>query len=89
VPVALVDLARKPIAPGELRRFAQRFGARSLIDVDSARYRELGLAYLAMDDDEAFERLLADPRLLLLPLVRAGERLSVGVDERSWRSWVG
>lgn len=83
-----MDLARKPVAPGELRRFAQRFGASSLIDRDSPRYRELGLAYLSIDEEQALEKALADQRLLRLPLVRSGERLSVGVDETAWRGWL-
>jgi arsenate reductase-like glutaredoxin family protein len=88
VAVTFVDLARKPIAPGELRRFAQRFGASQLIDKDSGRYRDLGFAYLSMAEDEAFEKALADQRLLKLPLARAGDRLSVGVDENAWREWL-
>jgi arsenate reductase-like glutaredoxin family protein len=88
VAVTFVDLARKPIAPGELRRFAQRFGASELIDKDSGRYRDLGFAYLSMAEDEAFEKALADQRLLKLPLARAGDRLSVGVDENAWREWL-
>ncbi len=83
-----MDLARKPLAVGELRRFAQRFGANALFDTESARYRELGLAYLSMDDDGAFERLIADQRLLRLPLIRGGDKLSVGVDEAAWRDWL-
>jgi arsenate reductase-like glutaredoxin family protein len=59
-----------------------------LIDHESPRYRELGLAYLSMSADEAFERVLADQRLLRLPLARAGDLLSVGVDEAAWRTWV-
>ena len=78
VPVTFVDLARKPIAIAELRRFADRFGALKLIDTESARYRDLGLGYISMDDDDAFDRLLRDQRLLRLPLVRAGDELSVG-----------
>jgi arsenate reductase-like glutaredoxin family protein len=89
VPVAFVDLARKSMAAGELRRFAQRFGASALIEKESSRYRELGLAYLSLDDDEAFDKALADQRLLRLPLARAGDRLSVGVDEAAWREWLG
>jgi len=89
VPVTFVDVARKPMATGELRRFAQRFGGSSLIDRDSVRFRELGLGYLSMADDEAFEKALADQRLLRLPLARAGGRLSVGVDETAWREWLG
>jgi arsenate reductase-like glutaredoxin family protein len=88
VAVTFVDLARKPIAPGELRRFAQRFGASELIDKDSGRYRDLGFAYLSMAEDEAFEKALADQRLLKLPLARAGDRLSLGVDENAWREWL-
>jgi arsenate reductase-like glutaredoxin family protein len=88
VPVTFVDLARKPIAGAELRRFAQRLGGSTLIDRESQRYRDLGLAFLAMTEDEAFEKALADQRLLKLPLVRAGDLLSVGVDERTWRSWL-
>jgi arsenate reductase-like glutaredoxin family protein len=41
-----------------------------------------------MTEAEAFEKVLADPRLLRLPLVRAGSRLSVGLDEDSWGSWL-
>ena len=77
------------MATAELRRFAQRFGASALIDRDSPRYRELGLAYLSMSDDEAFEKALVDQRLLRLPLARSGDRLSVGLDETAWRDWLG
>jgi arsenate reductase-like glutaredoxin family protein len=85
--VSFVDVARRPPAPGELRRFSERFGAAKLLDETSRAYRDAGLAYLRMDDDEAFERLLADPRLLRLPLARFGSRLSVGLDEAAWRAW--
>jgi arsenate reductase-like glutaredoxin family protein len=40
---------------------------------------------MRLDDGEAFERLLADPTLLRLPLVRAGRELVVGADERGWK----
>jgi len=41
-----------------------------------------------MDEEAAFERLLGDDRLLLLPLVRAGTQVAVGVDEKAWRALV-
>ena len=86
VQVAFVDIARKPLAVTELRRFAQKFGAKALIDSESPRYSEKGMAYLVIDDAEAFDRLLADQRLLRLPLVRSGAQLAVGVDEDAWRT---
>ena len=83
-----VDLSRKPIARGELQRFVQRFGARSLVDESSKAYREGGLAYLRLDEGELVERLLADGSLLRLPLVRFGSQVAVGRDEGTWKAWL-
>jgi arsenate reductase-like glutaredoxin family protein len=41
-----------------------------------------------MSADAAFEKLLRDQRLIRLPLVRAGNRLSVGLSEDEWRAWL-
>jgi len=75
-------------APAELRRFAARFGSEALLDRESRAYRDAGLMYLRMDAGEILERLLRDPRLLRLPLARAGDRLSVGPDEAAWTDWL-
>jgi arsenate reductase-like glutaredoxin family protein len=40
-----------------------------------------------MDDAEVVERLLADQRLLRLPLVRFGNELAAGRDEGAWKGW--
>lgn len=86
--MSFVDLARRPLAPAELRRFTQRFGAQALIDPESRAYRTAGLGYLRMDEAEITERLLADPGMLRLPLVRNGTLLAAGADEATWRSWL-
>ena len=83
-----MDVSKRPPAPGELRRVTERFGPAALLDPDSRAYRAAGLAYLRMDDAEIVERLLADPSLLRLPLVRHGSRVSVGEDEDAWRDWL-
>jgi arsenate reductase-like glutaredoxin family protein len=41
-----------------------------------------------MDDSEIVERLLADARLIRLPLVRFGAEVSVGRDEATWKRWL-
>jgi arsenate reductase len=87
VAIHLVDITRKPIARGELRRFVDRFGARALIDDASKAYRDGGLAYLRMDDAEVVERVLANQSLLRLPLVRFGNESTVGHDETRWKGW--
>ena len=40
---------------------------------------------MRFDDDELFERLVADQRLIKLPLVRSGNSVSVGVAEKAWK----
>ena len=87
--IHLVDLRRRPIAPGELRRFTERLGAAALLDPDSRAYREAGLGYLTLDDAGIVERLLRDPRLLRLPLVRHGNDVTAGPAETTWKSWLG
>ena len=61
-----------------------RFTAAALLDPESRAYRDGGLAYLRMSDAEVAQRIAADIRLVRLPLVRAGHRLSVGMDTEAW-----
>jgi arsenate reductase len=88
VAVSFVDLRKRAIAPGELRRFVERLGARTLLDETSRAYRDGGLGYLRMDDGQVVERLMADPRLLRLPLVRNGNDVSAGPAESTWKEWL-
>lgn len=86
--VSFVDLRKRPIAPGELRRFADRLGARALLDETSRPYRDAGLGYLSLDDAGIVARLLADQRLLRLPLIRHGNEVTVGRAEPTWAEWI-
>lgn len=85
IEVHLVDLAKRPMAAGELRRFVERLGAAALADSEGKVWRDAGLGYLRMDAAELAERLLADQRLLRLPLVRAGSLVAAGKDEAAWQ----
>ena len=86
IPISFVDLARRPMARGELRRFADRLGADALLDRDGRPYRDAGLGYLTMTPDEIVDRLLAEQALLRLPLVRIGAGVAVGRDEAAWKA---
>lgn len=88
VPIQFSDLRKRAIAPGELRRFVERLGAPACADTAGRAWREAGLGYLRMTDEELTERLLADPRLLRLPLVRRGNELTAGPAEATWRGWL-
>ena len=88
IAIHFVDLRRRSIAPGELRRFVERLGAAALADTEGQAWRDAGLGYLRMDDAELAERLLATARLLRLPLVRFGNDVTVGRDEATWKRWL-
>jgi arsenate reductase-like glutaredoxin family protein len=84
-----VDFAVRGPSLGELRRFAQKFGAPALVDRTAARFVELGLRAAELGDDRWLDTLVAEPLLIRMPLVRFGNQLSVGPDEGAWRSWLG
>jgi arsenate reductase-like glutaredoxin family protein len=83
-----VDLMERAAAPGELQRFVQKFGLTRLIDKTSRRYQELGLAHARLSDEAWIGRLVDEPLLLCMPLVRNGKLLSVGLAEEDWKSWM-
>ena len=88
IAVHSVDLRKRPIAAGELQRFVQKFGARALLDEDGKAYRDKGLAHMRLDDAEIVQRLLADARLIRLPLVRHGNECTAGPAEATWAAWL-
>lgn len=88
IDIHFVDIARKPMAAGELRRFVEHLGVRALVDESSKAWRDAGLGYLRMTDAELSDRLLADQRLLKLPLVRVDKGFAAGLDPAAWKSLV-
>ena len=83
-----VDFQERGPALGELRRFADRFGATQLVDRESRRFLDLGLQRSMYSDDWRLHRLTEEPSMLRQPLVRFGHKVSVGLDENSWREWL-
>jgi arsenate reductase-like glutaredoxin family protein len=86
VAVQFIDLKKKPMAPGEIKRFVDRFGLPQLLDTEGAAYLDAGLKYLKSSEAELLQRIEQHPTLLKLPLVRSANLLSVGNDESSWKA---
>jgi arsenate reductase (glutaredoxin) len=85
-----VDLVEHSLSEGELQRFIQRFGVESLIDRDGKRYEELGLRQSQVSAGRWVDRLLSEPMLLRMPLVRRlGQPpdYTVGLAEETWQKW--
>lgn len=84
-----MDLQQRAASVGELRRFVQKFGIAGVLDRQSKRFTELGLASASYTDERWLQKLADDPLLLKQPLVRNGNLLTVGDAESTWKEWVG
>ncbi|HEU5174462.1 MAG TPA: ArsC/Spx/MgsR family protein [Gemmatimonadaceae bacterium] len=85
-----VDFDERTVALGELKRFVQKFGLDALLDRDGKVYAEAGLRYASYTEQRMFEKVMDEPRLLRMPLVRqiAGSGLTVGLAESEWKDWI-
>ncbi len=87
IKVHFVDLKVRGASKGELTRFAHKFGAEALVDRESKRFRNLGLASAYHSEKKWLEILAEEPMILRQPLVRCKNRLTLGVDEEEWKGW--
>lgn len=87
MPVHFVDLQKRAASPGELRRFAQKFGVDALVDRGGKRFEAKGLKAAHLSDERWLERLADDPLLLRTPLVRYGKHLTIGHAPEEWGGW--
>src|SRR2546430_14623917 len=83
-----VDLNERAAPPGELRRFAQKFGVRALSARAARRFAERGLGSALLSEERLLDKLAVEPLLLRMPLVRHQQQLSVGPAAETWRAWV-
>lgn len=86
IAIQMVDLKKKAMAAGEIKRFVDRFGWDGLLDTEGKAYAEGGLKYLKLSEGELIARIEREPSLLRLPLVRGGKLVSIGQDEESWKA---
>lgn len=86
VDIHFVDLKKKAMSPGEIKRFADRFGLDALLDTEGKAYVDGGLKYLKLTDSDLLRRIESEPGLLRVPLVRRANRLSIGQDDAAWKA---
>ena len=85
IEIHYVDLKKKPMSPGEIKRFSDKFGMTALLDPEGKAYVDSGLKYMKLSPGELLTKIENEPGLLRLPLVRSGNRLAVGQDEDGWK----
>ncbi len=86
IKIHFVDLNERPIAPGELRRFLEKFGWDAVLDRAGKQFIAAGLEYLKLSEEGWLQRVQDEPRLLRLPLVRVGKVVAIGRDEVLWKT---
>jgi arsenate reductase len=86
IAIHYVDLKQKPMSPGEIRRFIDRFKLTGIVDSEGKAWTDAGLKYMKMADSELLAKIEREPGLLRLPLIRCANRLSVGHDETAWKT---
>jgi len=89
IDIHYVDLKKKPMSPGEIKRFVDRFGLSALLDLEGKAYVDAGMKYLRQSDTELLGKIEREPGLLRLPLIRCANKLSIGHDEEAWKGMIG
>lgn len=79
------DLAEKGLSKGELDNICRVFDCKELIDKDSKQYKKRGLEFMVFNLEE---ELLADSQLLKTPIVRNGNKATIGAEEKIWSEWI-
>jgi len=89
VQIHMVDLKIKPMSPGEIKRFIDRFGLAAILDKEGKAWEDAGLKYMKVSAAEMLQRIEKTPALLRLPFVRGSNKLAIGQDEEGWKAMLG
>lgn len=88
IKVQVINIKEKPMSKGELSSVVNALGDLEKI-IDPKAKDKNALALIKYSPDETkFEKLLDNQQLLKLPIVRNKQRATVGVDEKTWTSWI-
>ena len=87
IPYQLMDLKKHRLGKKELEVFAAAVGVKALVDRSGKKALERPVAHMS-DESLILDALLDDPAALKCPIVRNGNRVTVGADEAAWRRWV-
>ncbi len=86
VPAQMVDLARVKLGRREIETFRRSVGLSALVDREGTAWKECP-ARFAAGEDAVLDALAEDPRRLKLPIVRDGQRATVGYCPEVWETW--
>ena len=85
IPFQFINLAERGLSKGELKSVVAAIGIDDLIDREGREYARLNLQYLTHSVEE---ELLKNPLLFKAPIVRYGNRATLGYVPEVWKTWV-
>lgn len=78
------DLTEKGLAKGELDNITRVIPIEELIDKEGKQYKKRNMQFMVFNLEE---ELLADPLLLVTPIVRNGKEVTIGYQPDVWKKW--
>lgn len=86
IPVQVMDFKKHKLGERELQTLARAIGLQNLLDRDDKRVLEHPACYCG-SDSLLTGYLLENPWLLRSPIVRCGQRATVGYCPEVWDTW--
>jgi len=79
------DLAEKGLSKGELENICRVINPEELINQESKQYKKRGLEFMVFNIED---ELLDDSLIIKTPIVRNGNKVTVGVEPDIWNEWI-
>lgn len=87
IPFVKVDLKKHKLGERELELFCRAAGgAKKLFDT-AAKGERADYVRVLNNDDMVFDELLEHPELIKTPIVRNGNKVTVGFDQSAYETW--
>ena len=87
IPLQLMDMKKHKLGRRELETFARAVGVQNLLDKEDKKVKEHPACYY---NQEALilDAMLEAPWLMRSPIVRSGNRVTVGYCPEIWEQWI-
>ena len=86
IPVQMMDLKKHPLGEREIRLMLQNVGMEKLIDREDPKVKEHPACYYNQES-LVIPAIQEAPWLLKTPIVRNGNRITVGYQPEIWAQW--
>lgn len=87
IPYQFVDLKEKGLSKGELRSVANAAGGLDKLINEKSKDTEALALIKYLSDEDKFEKVLENPKLLVDPVVRNGKQATAGYQPEVWKDW--